>query len=95
MVQCKLCAVRKAKQKNVPKESKHVKADKPGAIIFINIAMIKGEKNRPRVNPKQHWRIMVDECTFLNFPDLFEMKSGIVEPTLEQFNRWAQRNMKV
>eukprot|EP00957_Ditylum_brightwellii_P150615 11468005-Ditylum_brightwellii.AAC.1 len=44
MTLCTSCTARKAKQKNVPKESEHVKADKPGARIFLDIAMIKGEK---------------------------------------------------
>eukprot|EP00957_Ditylum_brightwellii_P073707 5601251-Ditylum_brightwellii.AAC.1 len=51
---CKSCAIGKAKQKNVPKQSEYTKADKSGQHVFIDVSMIKGVKSGPRVNAKQH-----------------------------------------
>eukprot|EP00957_Ditylum_brightwellii_P038657 2922379-Ditylum_brightwellii.AAC.1 len=95
MSTCESCAVGKAKQKNVPKVSEHIKSDKPGERIFLDISTIKGEKDGPKVNVKNQWRIMVDECTSLKFSDFFKTKNGMVEPTLEQFNRWSKKGIMV
>eukprot|EP00957_Ditylum_brightwellii_P117035 8927398-Ditylum_brightwellii.AAC.1 len=65
----------------------HKKAKSPGEHIFLDIATIKGEKNRPKVNPKRNWRIMADERLTLQMYRSFQTKSGMVEPTLEQVGR--------
>jgi hypothetical protein len=87
MEPCESCAVGKAKQKNVPKKSEHISAVKPGKRIYLDISSIKGEKEGPKVNPKRHWCIMVDEATNLKFSDFYQTKDGMVEPTL---TKWAK-----
>jgi hypothetical protein len=66
---CKACAAGKAKQKNVPKESKH-KPAKGENRIFLDITMVKRMKESPNVT-KPNWRIMVDERTGMKFSDFF------------------------
>eukprot|EP00957_Ditylum_brightwellii_P170740 12995910-Ditylum_brightwellii.AAC.1 len=44
MKPCESCAVGKARQKNVKKQSNHEKADRPGKQIFTDISTIKGKK---------------------------------------------------
>eukprot|EP00957_Ditylum_brightwellii_P178946 13631561-Ditylum_brightwellii.AAC.1 len=44
MKTCEACAVGKARQKNVPKDSSHEHATKPGERIFTGITTIKGKK---------------------------------------------------
>eukprot|EP00957_Ditylum_brightwellii_P027534 2081534-Ditylum_brightwellii.AAC.1 len=95
MVPCKSCAVGKARQKNVPKSSKHIKATKPGERMFTDITTIKGEKNGPKVNPKRHWSILVDERSTLSMTKFYKTKSGMVDPTLKQFHKWQQQNILV
>eukprot|EP00957_Ditylum_brightwellii_P030672 2324385-Ditylum_brightwellii.AAC.1 len=95
MVLYKACAVVKACQKNVPKSSKHIKATKPGEQVFTEIATIKGKKDGPKVNPKQHWSILVDERSTLRMTKFYKTKSGMVEPTLKQFQKWQQQNILV
>jgi hypothetical protein len=88
MEPCESCAVGKAKQKSVPKKSEHVQAVKPGERIYLDISSIKGEKEGPKVNPKRHWCIMVDEATNLKFSDFYQTKDGMVEPTLTKWAKW-------
>lgn len=58
---CELCAVGKAKQKNVPKKSDNVGSKVKGEQVFLDITTIKGEKDGPPPNARNNWRIMVDE----------------------------------
>jgi hypothetical protein len=71
---CKSCSVGKAKQKNVPKKRNHIPAVKPGERLYLNVSSIKGEKDGPKVNPKGHWCIMVDERPISN--PLISIKRG-------------------
>jgi hypothetical protein len=54
----------------------------------LDISSVKGEKDCPKVNPKRHWCIMVDEATNLKFFDFYQTKDGIVEPTLTNWSKW-------
>eukprot|EP00957_Ditylum_brightwellii_P211343 15366072-Ditylum_brightwellii.AAC.3 len=92
---CKSCTLGKAKQKNTPKQSGHIKADKLGQHVFINISMIKGVKNGPRVNAKRHWFIVVDEYSLLRMSNFYKAKNGIVEPTVKKISRWKKSGRKV
>eukprot|EP00957_Ditylum_brightwellii_P029437 2224897-Ditylum_brightwellii.AAC.1 len=38
---------------------------------------------------------MVDEHLSMKFSSFFQTKNGMVEPTLEQFNHWKQKGIKV
>jgi hypothetical protein len=55
---------------------------------------VKQKKDQPKPT-KPHWRIMVDERTQLKFSDFFKTKSGMVEPTCEQFQKWKQNDKAV
>jgi hypothetical protein len=88
------CAAGKAKQKNVPKESEHAPASKGENRIFLDIATVKQPKDGSKVY-KPNWRIMVDERTGMKFLDFFETKSGMIEPTCAQWNRWKDAGLAV
>eukprot|EP00957_Ditylum_brightwellii_P132373 10094246-Ditylum_brightwellii.AAC.1 len=92
---CELCAVGKAHQKNVPKESEHSKSTDPGKCIFLDISTIKQKKDGPKVNTNRHWRVMVDKYSSLNFTIFFTSKSKMIKPTLEQINWWKQSKKQV
>lgn len=77
---CEACSVAKAKQKNVPKESKHEPSGIPNERIFLEIATIKQPNGESKINT-QNWRIMVDQCTRLNVSAFFTTKNGMIEPT--------------
>ena len=95
---CEACTVGKAKQKNVPKSSTHQVAGNAGERIFLDVSTVKqpavlggGEAvGEDRKLNKSNWRIMVDEKTQLKFSNFFETKSGMVEPTCEQFSKWIK-----
>ena len=44
---------------------------------------------------KTNLRMMVDEHMQLKLSDFFETKDGMVEPTLEQINKWDAAGLKV
>jgi hypothetical protein len=92
---CESCAIAtKAKQKNVLKESEHVKATKGANQIFLDIAMVKKAKGGPPVM-KPNWRIMVDERTGMKFSDFYARKTGMVEPTCEMWHKWKTVGLEV
>jgi hypothetical protein len=94
MQPCEACTIAKAKQKNVPKESEHVKAIDGERRIFLDISTIKKVKNGPSVT-KPNWRIMVDEKSSLKFSEFFQTKDGMVEPTCEQLHKWKEAGIPV
>jgi hypothetical protein len=91
---CESCATVKAKQKNVPKESKHQAATKGENHIFLNIVTVKKAKDGPNVT-KPNWRIMVDERTGLKFSDFFEAKKGMIVLTCAQWHWWKTVGLTV
>eukprot|EP00957_Ditylum_brightwellii_P102446 7809157-Ditylum_brightwellii.AAC.1 len=94
MKPCKYCTAGKAWQKNVNKKINHVKATKQRERVFLDISTVK-EKNRPKVNAKKNWHIMVDEFSSLKFTTFFPTKNAMVELTLEQFNQWQAKGIIV
>jgi hypothetical protein len=92
---CDACATGKAKQKNVPKVSKHQPAmNKNEARIFLDLATVKSPKDGPRMT-KPNWRIMVDERTNTKFSGFFDTKNGMTEPTCERLQRWKDSGKEV
>jgi hypothetical protein len=91
---CEACAAGKAKQKNVPIESKHKPATKGENRIFIDIAMDKRTKESPNMT-KPNWCIMVDERTGMKFSDFYETKNGMIELTCAQWNKWKSAGLAV
>jgi hypothetical protein len=90
---CKSCAMAKAKQKNVPKESEHQAASKGENRIFLDIT-VKKVKDGPPVT-KPNWQIMVDKRTGMKFLDFFEAKNGMIKPTCAQWNCWKAAGLAV
>jgi hypothetical protein len=94
---CEACAVAKAKQKNVPKESHETaiaskEASKEEPCMFLDISTVKKMKDGPNVtNP--NWLIIVDQRSALEFTQFYQTKDGMVEPTCQLLNKWKQENM--
>ena len=44
---------------------------------------------------QSNWRIMVDECTGMQFTDFFAKKSDMIEPTCQQLHKWKQAGLAV
>lgn len=87
---CADCSRAKAKQKNVSKNNTtHVAATKPGERVFLDITSVKPPDNKTHLG-KRHMRMMVDEYSGCTFADFYETKSGMIEPTCAQFQRWEQ-----
>ena len=94
---CTACSEAKAKQKSVPKKSKHKEATTPNGRIYLDISTIKKPKHMKQVKHvyQPHWGILMDETTQLKFTEFFDTKSGMVEPTCELFQLWKQNGKEV
>jgi hypothetical protein len=94
---CVHCAKAKAKRKNIPKNTEHEKAAKPGGRIFTDITSIRKPKNDSKALfvSKPHMCILVDEATNIRFVWWFETKEGMVDPTCATLYQWSTkgRNM--
>jgi hypothetical protein len=92
---CNACTIAKAKQKNVPKKSKHKAATKTDERrIFLDISSVKTNKEGKKPT-KPHWRIMVDERSTLKFSSFFATKNDMVKPTCKQLFRWQANGLGV
>lgn len=95
---CDSCAAGKAKQKNLPRteyDDMDAKKDESVRRAFTDIASVKVVSNKPRP-PRPHWRIIViDEDIQMKISDFFKTKNGMVEPTLEKFNKWNQAGIGI
>ena len=79
---CIGCAEGKSKQKNVPKETEHVKATKDEPRVFLDISTVRDPEGDTLSKP--NWRKMVDERTGIKFSEFFARKINMVEPTCEK-----------
>ena len=95
MKPCVSCAIAKAKQKNVPKLSKHEPSKQVNGRVYLDISTVKKPKDVKVTLTKPNWRLIVDEKTRMKINDFYETKNGMVEPTCEKFNRWEQNDMGV
>jgi hypothetical protein len=93
---CVHCAKAKAKRKNIPKDTDHEKAEKPGGRIFTDITSVRKPKKEPKTlfMSKPHMRILVDETTGTRFVRWFETKNGMVDPTCATLHQWSTKGMK-
>jgi hypothetical protein len=93
---CVHCAKAKAKRKNIPKNTEHEKAAKPGGHIFTEITSIRKPKNDSKALfvSKPHMRILVDKATNIRFIWWFETKDGMVDPTCATLYQWSTKGMK-
>ncbi len=60
---CKSCTIRKARQKNVPKESSNEKAKVPNGCWFHNIATVKAPERLDVMVMYPVWHIIVDKAS--------------------------------
>ena len=63
MDKCEACAVAKAKQKNIPKETSHKKAEKPNGRVYLDISTIKAPKKSKVKDTNPNCRQIVEEAT--------------------------------
>ena len=82
------CIIGKAKQINVSNNSDHEPDKGNDERIFIDISSVKGKKDGPPFQWKQHWRVILYEQTNLKFTKIFSTKNGMIEPILEQIEKW-------
>ena len=85
---CELCIIIKAKQNNFSKNSDHDPYKVNAEQIFIYIPTVKWKRYGPPVQSKQYCLIVLDEQTKLKFNKLLLTKNGMIEPTLEQIDKW-------
>jgi hypothetical protein len=83
---CEACSVAKAKQKNVPKDSPRITAERPNQRIYLDLALIKSMEGMPKPT-KAIWEILVDELTGFKKSLFHITKDGMVEPTCSYFNQ--------
>jgi len=88
---CASCQMAKAKQKSMPKESSHIKAQHPGERIFIDLSKI-SKPNELKAMGKQNWYMMVDEMSNLKFSSFHTTKNGIVDHTCRMLSKWRNEN---
>jgi hypothetical protein len=93
---CVHCAKAKAKHKNIPKDTDHDKAQKPGGRIFTDITSVRKPKKEPKTLfvSKRHMRILVDETTGTRFVRWFETKNGMVDHKCATLHQWSTKGMK-
>ena len=89
---CLPCREAKAKKKPIPRISDRKLSTIPNELMFLDIATIKKPKQCTTVKTltKPNWRLIVDDMSELAFGSFFKSKNGMVEPTCELFNMWAQ-----
>ena len=93
---CKACLLGKARQNNVVKFSKHIKADKEDERrVFLDITTLRWKDKKGSSAALKHWRIIVDKQSTLKFSDFYDTKNGMVEATCMKFNRWKQTGKAV
>jgi len=90
--QCESCAIGKAKQKNVRKES--IEVGKSTDRHYLDIKTIRNKKGQPATN-KPHWRIMVQEVIGFKWSDFFATKNSMPEPTCELLHSLRKSNQAV
>ena len=90
---CEACAIGKAKQKGVTKQSNHQVAKRNGERIFLDLTSLKNTEF-PDIEdvPKPYWRIIVDERTQMKFSEFYATKKQMVEPTCEFINYLKNQN---
>jgi len=91
---CEACAIGKAEQKNIPKETEADKNIEVGSRMYLDIATVKQREGMPKPT-KPNWRMIVDGRTGLKFSDFYETKNGMIEPTCEQFLNWKNNGIKL
>jgi hypothetical protein len=93
---CVHCATAKAKRKNIPKDTDHEKAERPGGRIFTDTTSVQKPKKEPKTLfvSKPHMRTLVDETTGTRFVRWFETKNGMVDPTCATLHQWSTKGMK-
>lgn len=90
---CEHCGIGKAKQKNVPKDTK-LEETTDAKRAYLDIASIKAKKGtKPATRP--HWRMIVLGKFNLKFSRFFKKKNDMVELTCVQFKRWQMNGLGI
>jgi hypothetical protein len=86
---CEHCAISKAKQKNVQKESMTPKADVPGHRLYLDLSKVavkSGTLENLTIN-HDNWKVLICEATGKKWSDFTVTKSDMVERTYEHFHK--------
>jgi hypothetical protein len=75
---CKACAIRKAKECNIPKESLGEKTTIFNGRVGHDLAKIKAPEEIKATISKPNWHILVDEASGFKQSKFFETKGGII-----------------
>jgi len=97
MSPCEHCAVAKAKQKDVCKDSKSPKAEKPGGRVYLDLSKVtvsRADNSKFEIKNKW-WCIVVDECTGKKWSMFYSSKDAMIEPTAEFFNLLKTRGIPI
>ena len=83
---CKLCAMEKAKKKNIIKSREHVTATKSNERVFLDISAINKPNNGQKFTLRnKNWRIILEELSGVKMSYLYDTKKGLIETTCECF----------
>ena len=75
---CEDCAVAKAKQMNISKESS-TEAGRAGEQLFIDISTMQ----KPSLGGNKHWALVLDEYTKYKWPILMKNKSELSQKVIQ------------
>ncbi len=82
---CEACAIGKAKQCNIPKETSREKATIFNGRVGHNLLKIKAPEGMEVTINKSNWHIMVDEAMGFKRSAFFKTKAGIIEYMCQAF----------
>ena len=92
---CESCAIAKAKQKSIAKESRGEPATKPNERVYLDMMKINPPKGVTTTIRNKFWRLVVDEYTGVAFGSFHMKKSGFIQPLCTQMYNWKQNGKGV
>ncbi len=88
---CEACAIRKAKQRNIPKEALGEKATIFNGRVGHDLSNIKAPEGMEVTINKSNWHMMVDKATGFKRSAFFETKDGIINYMCKMMHSKALR----
>ena len=80
----------------LPSNKSHNKSNfEPLDVIGIDILTIKPPHTLKKKVFKSNWNLMVDHAVGFKHSGFYETKSGMVEPTIQQLQRWKREKHRV
>ena len=95
MMPCKHCAIAKAKQRNVNKDTSAKKVEQPNKRWSHNIATIKPPTKSGLTMTRLNWHILVNKHTGTKFSAFYPQKNNTVEPMCERIQQATGRGAAV